>query len=464
MTKFENGKSTNGFPDVATYSILVMPHDTTQIWAGTEIGIVESLDGGETWALLNNPDFRAVSVWDMKVKGNKIVIATHGRGIWTAQIEELTNAVPPVVTLSPLLNSIGQSPEEFSMVVDVKLRSPYDSTVVLFNGKIASVFEMNSTIGDVVLKVPLDTVGTYRVRVEGYKNGNSYRTAEQTVNVVEFRNVANSYGTNFDNVNTDWSFDRFSIGISSGFRDNLLRTDHPYPEATSLGLDSLDLFARLNIPIRVAAEKSTILFREVVIVEPGEPGTSYGQAEYWDYVIVEASKDGSVWIPLLNGYDASNDATWLATYTGNLSGRPSMFKDRTINLQPIFKTGDIIQIRFRLHSDAFSAGWGWGIDDLYIQEDKPVVAGLNRNKVTDGVNIFPIPSIGDLNITIENTFKGNSTMRILNLSGQEMFRKELNNYNGLLKEKIDIKSLSYGIYIVEIDNGAEKYTTKILKF
>jgi hypothetical protein len=231
-----------------------------------------------------------------------------------------------------------------------------------------------------------------------------------------------------------------------------------------LGLDSIDLFARLNIPIRVAAEKSTIQFREVVIVEPGEPGTTYGQVEYWDYVIVEGSKDGSVWVPLLNGYDSSSDPTWLATYNGTLSGRPSMYKDRTINLQPIFKTGDIVQIRFRLHSDAFAAGWGWGIDDLYIQEDKPVVAGLNRDKVTEGVNVFPIPSVGDLNITLENTFKGASTLRVINLSGQEMYRQVLNNNAGFLREKINISSLSYGIYIVEIDNGVERYTKKIIKF
>ncbi|MBL7995665.1 hypothetical protein JNM05_09865, partial [bacterium] len=31
--------STNGFPDVATYCLLVMPHNTNEIWAGTEIGL-----------------------------------------------------------------------------------------------------------------------------------------------------------------------------------------------------------------------------------------------------------------------------------------------------------------------------------------------------------------------------------------------------------------------------------------
>ena len=40
--------SINGFPDVAVYSLLVMPYDENIIWAGTDIGIVESTDGGQS--------------------------------------------------------------------------------------------------------------------------------------------------------------------------------------------------------------------------------------------------------------------------------------------------------------------------------------------------------------------------------------------------------------------------------
>jgi len=75
-----------GFPDVAVYSLLVMPWNDEMIWAGTEIGIFESLDGGETWAFANN-GFPAVSVWQMKIVNDEIVVATHGRGIWTLNTE-----------------------------------------------------------------------------------------------------------------------------------------------------------------------------------------------------------------------------------------------------------------------------------------------------------------------------------------------------------------------------------------
>ncbi len=44
-----NPESSNGFPDVPVLSLLVFPNDPDMIWAGTEIGIVQSTDNGATW-------------------------------------------------------------------------------------------------------------------------------------------------------------------------------------------------------------------------------------------------------------------------------------------------------------------------------------------------------------------------------------------------------------------------------
>lgn len=85
ISGFVDGTSTAGFPDVGTFSLLVFP-DPDRIWAGTEIGVFESLDGGASWAILPN-DFPAVAVWDMKVVDGEIVVGTHGRGIWSADLE-----------------------------------------------------------------------------------------------------------------------------------------------------------------------------------------------------------------------------------------------------------------------------------------------------------------------------------------------------------------------------------------
>jgi hypothetical protein len=84
ISGFGTGDSSqNGFPDVLVYSLLVFPGNTDIIWAGTEIGIFESIDNGQTWHYANN-GFPAVSVWQMFIQDNILVVATHGRGIWTS--------------------------------------------------------------------------------------------------------------------------------------------------------------------------------------------------------------------------------------------------------------------------------------------------------------------------------------------------------------------------------------------
>ncbi len=81
----KDSTSKNGFPNVMVNCLLVMPFDTTWIWAGTEIGLFESRDNGKSWAYADN-GLPPVSIWQMKTRDNEVLVATHGRGIWTTQI------------------------------------------------------------------------------------------------------------------------------------------------------------------------------------------------------------------------------------------------------------------------------------------------------------------------------------------------------------------------------------------
>ncbi len=91
-----NTSSSRGFPDVAVYSLLVRPDSTNIIWAGTEIGIVESKDNGESWQLYNGTSkgLPFAAIWDMKVVDNQVIIATHGRGIYTFNLEGYEVPIP----------------------------------------------------------------------------------------------------------------------------------------------------------------------------------------------------------------------------------------------------------------------------------------------------------------------------------------------------------------------------------
>jgi hypothetical protein len=89
ISGFNGGEeSTTGFPDVEINALLVLPHEPATIWVGSEIGIVESTDDGETWHLLSG-DLPAVSIWELVAVDDQVVAATHGRGIWTTTLTGL---------------------------------------------------------------------------------------------------------------------------------------------------------------------------------------------------------------------------------------------------------------------------------------------------------------------------------------------------------------------------------------
>lgn len=79
--------SSNGFPDVGCYSLFVFPDDTSRIWAGTEIGIMESSDNGISWHYLES-ELPSVTIYQMFMQNNQLVVSTYGRGIWTYQYKE----------------------------------------------------------------------------------------------------------------------------------------------------------------------------------------------------------------------------------------------------------------------------------------------------------------------------------------------------------------------------------------
>jgi photosystem II stability/assembly factor-like uncharacterized protein len=97
--------SVRGFPDVAVYDLVVLPGATEVLWVGTEIGLFVSEDDGESWSFADN-GLPAVSIWRMRSVGDEIVVATHGRGVWTVPLNaaiataaEPTDALPGTTTL-----------------------------------------------------------------------------------------------------------------------------------------------------------------------------------------------------------------------------------------------------------------------------------------------------------------------------------------------------------------------------
>ena len=457
------GVSSNGFPNVPVHSLVVMPFDSDVIWAGTDIGLVESTDRGATWNLVvsNLPN---VSIWDMKIKDQgEIVIATHGRGVWTASIPALSSFVPKTAILQPELISYNQPGSEFKVDVRINFKSEYDSVIFKTGTTTLHTISTQNSVGIDTVNITFSDAGTYPVIATGYKNGLNYPSNTLDIIIGLTLDVSNEFGTNFsDLLGNEFTLDGFTISSYAGFSGDILHTQpHPYENA---GAGSyLELFATLNTPIIVSNYTPSIKFREVAIVEIGEAGTSYGDSEFWDYVIVEASKHNeNSWKTLVDGYDSNAHSDWLSAYAADISASSSMLKDREIEFTPTFSVGDTVKVRFRLYSDPYTVGWGWAIDDLYVQMDKPVVSGFEDISSFKKINIYPNPSTGIFNIEFNGELKGDVGINLLDIFGRSKYKTIFNNKSGKNTHKVDFSNNPQGIYILELNHKEKKLYKKLI--
>lgn len=437
--------STNGFPDVATYCLLVMPHNPNEIWAGTEIGLFVSTDNGANWSYANDI-LPSVSIWQLRAVDDEIVAATHGRGIWTVRMPELLTAPPPVVTLSPRLNRMAQAPNG-SVAIPVTLRSGYDSTQVLVNGVRFLALPANGAPRDTVIPYQVVRAESLTVSLASYKSGRSYVSSLRGINVTPAQTARASYVDNFNTATTNFTSSGFTLQTPSGFANPAYHTPHAYSNSRTYSL-------MLNIPIVVQPVNAFVRFEEIVIVEPGEPGSLFGSQEFYDYCVVEATRDGSTWIPLEDGYDSRREPDWLNAWNIKANGNPALMKKHELNLRSKFAAGSLVFLRFRMYADPGTTGWGWMIDNLEVQanlvpveEQKlgvPAQFALRQN--------YPNPFNPSTTISFQLPVDSKVTLTIFDALGRKVHTlvdKDLKA--GVYAEVWNASAFSSGVYFYRLD-------------
>jgi len=277
------------------------------------------------------------------------------------------------------------------------------------------------------------------------------------------------YITDFNESSSDFLLSDFNIYTADNFQDGALHSPHPYL-SPNVDNKEFNYSTFLKYPI-ILQEDCQISYEEVVLVEPGESGSVYGDDDFWDYVIVEGSKDfGENWYELIDGYDSGANTIWKQNYNANIvdqvsqaAGTSEWYSSHVFSLTQSgnFNVGDTILIRFRLYSDPYASGWGWAIDNLVIQ--RPTAAPVTTLS-PDRLNIYPNPFANSFEVELTSgSMIGEVRIDVYDSFGQKL-RSVLETNTGELKERIDLSGFSNGLYLVNVsENGVSVYTKKMIK-
>jgi hypothetical protein len=315
---------------------------------------------------------------------------------------------------------------------------------------------------------------SYRiVAVDSSSQSNVGRSPVSGFNIFYIQGIQNpvdKYVNNFDTEINDFIGSDFTVATVTGFDSKALNSAHPYPSPDTDDMN-FNFVATLKYPIILKAG-GKMSFDEIVLVEPGETGVKFGNDEFWDYVIVEGSKDGgSSWKSLIDGYDSNAQSSWLTLYNSSMSGQNStavpnknLFVKRVFELlaNGNFQAGDTIQIRFRLYSDPYAHGWGWIIDNLSIQD---FGTDVNSLEISSGEVVFyPNPASDFLNIELQtkNTIE-NLVLKAFNSSGKIVYNQQFAVGSNNFRTTIDVSNYSPGLYLFTLNSdGGKVITRKIL--
>lgn len=431
--------STTGFPDVAVYCLYVMAHDPNVIWAGTEIGIVESTDNGSTWALRD--DFMNVSIWDMKGQDNEIVLATHGRGIWSAIVDQSQQAVAP-----PSVLASGTSPQEHLMI-RVAMESTFDS-LDLFIGasKLPTIKDLPGATIDI--EVSGVTPGDHDVSIIGYLAGAPHQSVLKKITQIDVLSVQNSYATYFTTL-----ADLIVEGMTLQMFQNASSSDRASLQSNHNYLINKNHSVLIRTPITVSATSPILYYSDIAIVEPGE-----------DSVVVEATENGLDWIPLRDAYDASfvgSGGSWINAFNGQTQGTKAMFVDHEIDISENFNAGTELLFRLRMISGPAVVSWGWAIDYISIQEIPLGTEGSYG--AVRSISVYPNPSKETFHVDYQTHEASAVSISVMDALGREVYSKQVGlKAAGAYTESITLDKKHRGIYFVVVATSSGKRAKRIL--
>jgi len=316
---------------------------------------------------------------------------------------------------------------------------------------------------------------SYRIKaVDGAVGKNTTYHPEAGYHTFKIEDVlpyVDEYSNDFEDGIEDFLVDGFYHAKPEGFSSYGLHTSHPYP-SPNVANGEYEVIAQLKVPIRINPGEMFLRFDEIAYIEDGESGAVYGDEDFYDFVVVEGSTDGgNTWYEFADGYDCRYHQEWFDHFTDNQYQQNNLstavpdetaIRSHLVDLRAAeqFNDNDIVLIRFRLWTDPFYSGWGWGIDNIIIN---PTTDVREYSMVSEAIDIYPNPTTGLLNVNMQMKNEVESLeIALLDITGREIFVESYFSPGLTFRGYFDLNDLPNGVYLMKFSAGNQSLIKKVI--
>jgi hypothetical protein len=137
-----------------------------------------------------------------------------------------------------------------------------------------------------------------------------------------------------------------------------------------------------------------------------------------------------------------------------------MFVHHEIDLTDKFSIGDSLLIRYRLYSDASSAGWGAALNYIAIQQEPTATENpIDR----ESIQVFSNPTNGNFTVQYELQNPSEFAAQIVDMFGRTVLIKNLGRKDpGVYRQPFNVSLETQGTYFLILKTSEGNKLTKIL--
>ena len=352
----------------------------------------------------------------MKIKDQgEIVLATHGRGIWTATVPYLVNWEPKenIVTLSVDTVNIIEGQDAKLTITAEKDVSP--------NGPITVNLSVSGTLSasEYTLGGPsytiLDSANKSRNIIITTTDDNDVEPDETII--VDISSVVNG-----EEAETP---QQVTITVKDNDGANS-------PPVVSLSVDKTSITEDSGVSTITATLDKAPNSGDVVVAlkEFGAGGTAVA-ADYTlssKTITISSGTTGTATVTAVQDSDDEDDETVVISIDSVENATLSSDTTVTITIT-----------------------------------DDDTVTGIEDQGSDGSISIYPNPSSGIFNIRFNDTWKGNVDLRVLDIFGRSQYQRNIDNSSGQVEHQVDISNKSDGIFVIELAMDNKKVIKKVVK-